>query len=159
MARHSPARRTPTTSFFPDLNVWLALSVAAHPHGAQAWHWLNLLPRESGLIFSRYTHIGLLRLLANESVMGEETLTLQKAWGVYDGWMEDPRVSFYPEPRGLDAAFREATAPFARREASKWVGDCYLLAYAKRSHAALVTFDKALYALAHKQGHSAVLPR
>ncbi len=96
--------------------------------------------------------------MTNESVMGEQTLTLQKAWGVYDGWVEDPRVSFYPEPRDLDSAFREATAPFARRPASKCVGDCYLLAYAKRCQAALVTFDKALYEMARKQRHSAVVP-
>lgn len=132
--------------------------MAGHPHSAQAWNWLNPLPREAGLIFSRYTHIGLLRLLTNESVMGEQTLTLQKAWAVYDRWLDDPRVSFYQEPRGLDAAFREATAPFGRKPASKWVGDCYLLAFAHVSQAALVTFDKALYELAHKRAHSAVVP-
>jgi predicted nucleic acid-binding protein len=45
-------------------------------------------------------------------------------------------------------------APFAGKAASK----CYLLAYAKHSHAALVTFDRALYDLAGKQGYSAVIP-
>ena len=146
------------TSFFPDLNVWIALSVGGHRHNTEAWSWLNLLPRESRLILSRYTHIGLLRLLTNQSVMGEQTLTLRKAWGVYDRWLSDPRVEFYPEPRDLDAAFRDTTAPFAGKAASKWVGDCYLLAYAKQSHAALVTFDRALYDLACKQGHSAIIP-
>jgi hypothetical protein len=43
------------TSFFPDLNVWLALSVAGHSHSADAWKWANLLPPESKLIFCRYT--------------------------------------------------------------------------------------------------------
>jgi hypothetical protein len=28
-------------------------------------------------------------------------------------------VEFYPEPRGMEAAFREATAPFAAKPASK----------------------------------------
>jgi toxin-antitoxin system PIN domain toxin len=146
------------TSFFPDLNVWLALSVAGHRHNQEAWDWLNLLPREAKLIFSRYTHIGLLRLLTNESVMGQQTLTLRKAWSVYDQWLSDPRVEFYPEPRGLDAGFREATEPFAGKHASKWVGDCYLLAYARHSHAVLATFDKALYDLAGRQGCSTVVP-
>ena len=145
-------------SFFPDLNVWLALSVAGHVHNADAWNWLNILPREARLIFSRYTHIGLLRLLTNQSAMGEQTLTLRKAWGVYDRWLNDPRVQFYPEPRGLDAGFRETTASFGGQRASKSVGDCYLLAFAKHSHAALVTFDKALYDLAGKQSHTAVIP-
>jgi toxin-antitoxin system PIN domain toxin len=146
------------TSFFPDLNVWLALSVGGHRHSAEAWNWLNLLPREARLIFSRYTHIGLLRLLTNQSAMDQQTLTLRKAWAVYDRWLNDPRVEFYPEPRGLDAGFREATAPFAGKPASKWVGDCYLLAYASQCHAALATFDRALYELAAKQGCSAVIP-
>jgi toxin-antitoxin system PIN domain toxin len=146
------------TSFFPDLNVWLALSVGGHRHSAEAWRWVNGLPRDNRLIFSRYTHIGLLRLLTNQAVMGEQTLTIRKAWSLYDRWLEDPRVEFYPEPRGMDLVFREATAPFAGKQASKWVGDCYLLAYAKHIQALLVTFDAALHALARKQGHPAITP-
>jgi hypothetical protein len=88
------------TSFFYDLNVWLALSVGGRRRSAEAWNWLN-----------------------------------------------DPRVEFYPEPRGIEAGFRRATAPFAGMAASEWVGDCYLLAHAKRSHA-----------LAGKEGCSAVIP-
>ncbi len=65
-------------------------------------------------------------------------------------------MEFYPEPSGLDAVFREATAPFASKSASKWLGDCYLLAYAKQSRATLATFDKALHHLARKQ-HCRVL--
>jgi uncharacterized protein len=146
------------TLFFPDLNVWLALSVASHSHSDDAWNWINLLSREARLIFSRYTHLGLLRLLTNQSVMGEQTLTLRKAWSVYDRWLQDPRVEFYPEPRSIDEAFRHSTEPFAAKQASKWVGDCYLLTYAKRSQATLVTFDTALHAYAQEQGHSALIP-
>lgn len=146
------------TSFFPDLTVWLALSVTAYSHSSDAWRWMNLLSPEAILIFSRYTHIGLLRLLRNQSVMGEQTLTLGKAWAVYDRWLEDPRIEFYPEPRGIDAAFRATTEPFAGRHASKWLVDCYLLAYAKHSQATLITFDTTLHALARKDGHSAVIP-
>lgn len=136
-------------SFFPDHNVWPP---------SPSPNWLNLAPREGRVIFSRYTHIGLLRLLTNPAAMGEQTLTLRRAWGVYDRWLNDPRVEFYPEPRGLDAGFREAMAPFAAKPASKWVGGCYLLAYAKHSHAALVTFGQALYDVAGKQSCPAVIP-
>jgi predicted nucleic acid-binding protein len=58
------------TSFFPDLNVWLALSVSGHSHSRRAWQWLDGLTDEVTLLFSRYTQIGLLRLLTNASVMG-----------------------------------------------------------------------------------------
>lgn len=145
-------------SFFPDLNVWVALSDQSHVHSVQAWEWVHLLPREARLIFSRYTHIGLLRLLTSEAVMGAATLTLEKAWHAYDTWLSDPRVEFYPEPGGLDSAFREAAAPFAAKPASKSVGDCYLLAFSKESQATLVTFDRALLAFARKHGYAAVRP-
>ena len=119
---------------------------------------LKLLPLEAKLIFSRYTQIGLLRLLTNESVMGDQTLTLRKAWAAYDRWLDDPRVEFHPEGRGLDAVFRETTEPFMRKHASKWVGDCYLLACARHYDAALVTFDAALAAHGRKTGHPAIVP-
>ena len=107
------------TLFFPDLNVWLALSDAGHSHSPEAWNWMELLPKDVRLVFSRYTQIGLLRLLTDSAVMGSQTLTLRRAWEVYQAWLADPRVEFYPEPRGLDDAFRQATAPFASRAASK----------------------------------------
>lgn len=144
------------TWFFPDLNVWLALSDAGNSHHLKAWNWLNLLPPDARLMFSRYTQLGLLRLLTNRTVMGEQTLVLKEAWTVYDRWIADARVEFYPEPNGLDGVLREATQQFAQMSVPKWIGDCYLLAYAKHSSATLVTFDRALRELARKQ-HCAVL--
>ncbi len=144
--------------YFPDLNVWLALSDRGHVHSSKAWEWLGALRRDARLVFSRYTHIGLLRLLTNRSVMGDDTLTLRDAWRVYDSWLNDPRVEFYPEPRELEKALRGLMAPFADKPASQWVGDCYLLAYAEQSGAALATFDKALFDFARKKGHRAVIP-
>jgi predicted nucleic acid-binding protein len=110
------------TLFFPDLNVWLALSDVGNSHNAAAWAWINNLAPDDRLIFSRYTQLGLLRLLTNNAVMGEQTLTLRKAWAVYDSWLADPRVEFHPEPRQAEAAFRLATEPFAAKTASKWAG-------------------------------------
>jgi predicted nucleic acid-binding protein len=146
------------TSFFPDLNVWMALSVAGHSHSAEAWKWLTLLPGETRLVFARFTHIGLLRLLTNQAVMGDRTLTLRQAWTVYDRWLRDPRVEFHFESGNLDVAFREATAPFASRRASKWIGDCHLLACAKESAAVLATFDQKLFSHAVEHGYDAVVP-
>jgi len=94
----------------------------------------------------------------NNAVMGEQTLTLRKAWAVYDSWLADPRVVFHPEPRQAEAAFRLATEPIAAKPASKWVGDCWLLAFAQATHSRLITFDQALVDFAKKQGHAAVRP-
>jgi toxin-antitoxin system PIN domain toxin len=146
------------TLFLPDLNVWLALSDDLHEHNREAWNWMNHLAGDARLAFSRYTQIGLLRLLVTTSVMGEEALTLGKAWEVYDGWLTDPRVGFYPEPRDVDASFRRATNPLAAQRAPKAVGDCWLVAFAMGINATLVTFDRALFELCRKQGHKAVIP-
>ena len=146
------------TLFFPDVNVWLALSDPDHIHSKAAWKWLKTAPEDRNIVFSRFTHLGLLRLLTNASVMGDRTMTLSKAWGVYDKWLEDPRVKFYPEPRNLDAAFRMMTEPFAAQAATKAVGDCFLLAYAKEVQATLVTFDQGLDRLARKYGNGALIP-
>lgn len=144
--------------FFPDLNVWLALSVAGHSHSSESWKWLRTLPDGSKLIFSRYTQVGLLRLLTNNAVMGGQTLVLRKAWEVYERWLDDPRVEFFPEPRNIDAIFRRATEPHSNKQASKWVGDCWLLAFAIGTQATLVTFDRALSEFAQKEGHPAIIP-
>lgn len=146
------------TLLFIDLNVWLALFVDRHPHHAIAWVWLNSLPEDARLVLCRYTQFGMLRLLTNTAVMGDETLTLRQAWAIYDRWLEDPRVEFFPEPRDLEAEFRKATRPFAAKQASKWVGDCWLLAFAEAAKARLVTFDQALHQFARKQGNPSVLP-
>ncbi len=146
------------TLFFLDLNVWLALSDESHLHHEVAWAWFDGLPEDSTLIFSRYTQIGLLRLLTNTSVMAGKTLTLRHAWNVYDGWLQDPRVEFYPEPRDVDAVFRRVTQTFAGQAAAKWVGDCWLLAFAEAAKARLVTFDLALVEYAKKRGCRAVVP-
>ncbi len=124
-------------SFFPDLNVWLALSYAKHSHRFEAWNWLDGLPLDCALLLCRYTQLGLLRLLTNSAVMGVDALTLDEAWTTYDRWIKDPRVEFHPEPRQVDTAFRRATQPFAAQRASKWIGDCYLLSLrdGKRSNA------------------------
>jgi toxin-antitoxin system PIN domain toxin len=147
------------TLFFLDVNVWIALSVSGHSQNSNAFNWLEELPDDSTLIFSRFTQLGLLRLLTNTAVMGDEALTLRRAWAVYDRWLQDPRVQFYPEPRNIDARFRNATEPFASKTASKWVGDCWLMAYAEAAQARLVTFDEALRDFALKQGHRAVIPK
>ena len=92
--------------------------------------------------------------------MSEDRLTLKQAWSVYDRWFADPRIEFHPEPAGVDLLLRELTEPFADRSASNLVGDCYLLACARASHATLVTFDRALhhYHSARQKGYAAVMP-
>jgi len=146
------------TLFFPDLNVWLAFSVAGHSHSSNAWNWRKHLPPDTKLIFSRYTQIGLLRLLTNRSVMGDQTLTLQQAWSIYDRWLQDSCVEFYPEPQDANKIFRQITKPYSTKLASNAVGDCWLLAFAVGVQATLVTFDRALHEFARKQHRAVIIP-
>ena len=146
------------TLFSLDVNVWLALSVEGHEHNLVAWKWMRNLPFGAQFIFCRYTQVGLLRLLTNSTIMGNRVLTLGQAWSVYDAWLGDPFVTFYPEPHVIDGEFRVVTQPFSSQHASKWVGDCWLVAFAQATQSNLVTFDKALHNFARKHGHAAVLP-
>ena len=90
--------------------------------------------------------------------MGTSTLSLGRAWETYDKWLTDDRVVLYPEPRDIDEAFREATRHLHTSAASKAIGDCYLIAFAKESGSTLVTFDRALAAHAKKFGCRATIP-
>ncbi len=133
-----------TTSFlFPDLNVWLALSVQGHIHHRVAAKWLEAVPGSQRLCFCRFTQLGFLRLLTTSQLMGEdEVLTQVHAWRIYDEWLSDERVVFLPEPTQLDKRFRELTQ--VRRAAPKDWADSYLIAFAQAAGLQLVTFDKAI---------------
>jgi hypothetical protein len=37
------------TSYFPDLNIWLALSDIRNSHNAIAWEWISNLPLDDRL--------------------------------------------------------------------------------------------------------------
>ncbi len=146
------------TSFFPDLNVWFALSVEGHLRGGSAWQWLNTLPSARKLIFCRHTHLGLMRLLTNTAAMGKRAMTVAEAMEVYDAWLGDPRVVFFPEPREMNSAIADALAPFKKLSASHAVADCYLLAFAKEAGATLVTFDQPLWTGGRKHGYKVIRP-
>ena len=146
------------TSYLIDTNVWIALTWAQHPHSGAAHRWLRKLGKSTTrLLFCRITQLGLLRLLTNSKVMGGSVVTVNEAWALYDQLLEDPRVEFAPEPRGIEPAFRQTTAPYAMQPATKAVMDGYLAAFAGREDAVLVTFDKAVQSSAQLRQTPAVL--
>ncbi len=89
--------------------------------------------------------------------MGDNCMTLQAAWQVYDQWLRDPHVAFCQEPAEVDSLFRLATVPVARTSSPKALGDCYLLAVSHAVQAKLVTFDAGLVRLAATVHVDAVL--
>ena len=135
-----------TTSLFPDINVWVALTYEGHVHHTTAATWFTELPPDVTLAFCRFTQLGLLRLLTTAVVMGDEVMTQPQAWGAYDRWHHDPRVALVDEPAELEAQFRVLTR--LRQSATKDWADSYLAAFATVGQLTLVTFDKGLRAKA-----------
>ncbi len=138
------------TSFLVDLNVWLALTISGHVLARAAQEWLSKLPKpRTRLLFCRITQLGLLRLLTNARTAGpQNVLTVADAFGVYDRWLRDPRVEFVPEPHGTELLFRDACAPFEMQPATKAIMDAYLVGFAEKERATVVTADRGLANLA-----------
>lgn len=131
------------TSYLIDINLWMAMTWGQHRHHLEARNWMNS-NQDSQFLFCRLTMLGFLRLLTNEAIMGEDTLRVSEALGLYDSWMEDPRVEFAPELRGTEALFRHAMAGFSHQSATKAIADSYLVAVAESYGSTVATFDKAL---------------
>jgi hypothetical protein len=138
--------KSTTSSVFPDVNVWLALSTPGHEHFSVAWNWYQSLESNAILHFCRITQLGLLRLLTTQSVMGRETLTQAEAWRAYDRWLVDADAKFVAEPTALNESFRRRTQ--ASQASPKEWSDAYLAAFAETASLTLVTFDRALAARA-----------
>jgi toxin-antitoxin system PIN domain toxin len=126
---------------FPDVNVWLALLSPDHVHRAAARKWWDSDP-SAVIAFSRFTQIGVLRLLTTAAVMNAKPLTMSAAWQAYDRLFEDERVALLPEPDSLEPAFRSRSR--SRLSSPKVWADAYVVAFAAQSNGTLVTFDRAL---------------
>ena len=133
-----------TTSFlFPDINVWIALTIERHVHHTRATEWFGSIGGSGRLFFCRFTQLGLLRLLTLEAVMGQREVKAQaEAWKTYDRWLQDERIGFLDEPPEIEAGFRGLTQ--SGQAAPKDWADSYLAAFAKGAQLTLVTFDQAL---------------
>ncbi|HUY81414.1 MAG TPA: TA system VapC family ribonuclease toxin [Acidobacteriaceae bacterium] len=130
-----------TSSVFPDLNVWIALSSTRHSHHMQAVQWLRSV-EDTRLIFCRYTQLGFLRLLTTEAVMGNEVLTQVEAWKEYDAWLATGIAALHDEPDRLEEVFRSISRQ-PRSSPKEWA-DSYLAAFSAAAGVRLVTFDRAL---------------
>jgi toxin-antitoxin system PIN domain toxin len=131
-----------TTSLFPDINVWIALTYEGHVHHTTAADWFADLPAGATLAFCRFTQLGLLRLLTAAAVMGDDVMTQPQAWAAYDRWLQDSRVTFVDEPSEIDLRFRALTR--RRQPATRDWADSFLAAFAAAGHLTLVTFDRGL---------------
>lgn len=132
--------KSQSLSLFPDVNVWLAVTAAAHIHHSIASSWLDSLSSDMSVCFCRVTQMGLLRLLTSEAVMAAETLTQIGAWRAYDELLDDERIIFAAEPQDIEREFRLLSSR-AHPASRNWT-DAYLAAFASAGNLTLVTFDQ-----------------
>lgn len=126
--------------FLPDVNLWLALAFESHAHHFSAKAWFDALPGDT-CAFCRMTQQGFLRLATNPNAFGDEAVTLVEAWGLYDAFLADPRVTFSAEPEAIEPYWRDYT--HRRSFSPKVWNDAYLGAFARAADCRLVTFDHA----------------
>ena len=124
-----------------DVNVLVALAAERHAshEGVKAW-WEALPPGET-IYIARPVQTGLLRLLCTEAVMGEDTLSLPRAWLVYATLLASGRFAMVVETAGLDTTWEQLCRPFGR--SPKVVMDAYLAAFALSGGYRLATLDRA----------------
>ena len=117
----------PLQGDLPDLNVWLALVIAEHPHHAAARrYWSGMadaMNQGQRLCFCRPTMLGLVRLLSHR---------------VYRDLRAQPGVAFVPDTEAADAALPHLLA--ANLAPRLWT-DAWLAATAQAAGLRLVTFD------------------
>lgn len=136
-----------STTFLPDVNVWLALASQRHIHATVCGSWLSSL--DSGeLVFCRVTQMGLLRLLTHKSVMGRDVLSSRQAWRVYRTILADERIQFVPEPFTLEQEWQKVT--MQDQPTPKIWTDAYLIAFARAAAMQLVTLDRAVLSIARE---------
>jgi len=121
----------------PDVNVWLALVWDGHRQHERARAWFE--GRAGMRYFCRVSQMGLLRLLTQPAVMGEDVLSQQGAWQVYETLRSEAGCSLRAEPAGVESTWKTLSS---REETAhrRWTDD-YLTAFAMESGLELVTFD------------------
>ena len=124
-----------------DVNVLLALVAERHVQHERCKAWWRGRDHTLPLLICREVQMSLLRLLATEAVMAENTLTLPQAWGLYASLIRSGGFTRVLEPRGLDVEWERLCRPY--RRSPKVVMDAYLAAFAIAGGYTLVTLDEA----------------
>jgi uncharacterized protein len=140
----------------PDVNVWLALAQADHPHRAVAkvyWHAAikysrhkeaseSAVRQEQKLYFCRTTMLGLVRVLCQSRRAKGQQVEMHQAMAAYQRFMDIEVVALLQEPwLGVDATLTtllnvHPTLPL------RTATDVYLAALAQTTGLRLVSFDR-----------------
>jgi len=122
----------------PDINVWLAFSVADHAHHQRARrYWYE--ESADQLAFCRVTSLGFLRLATNASAMRGNPLTVPQAWQAYGEFRRLPEVLLAVEPDDCETWLEHWA--LGNDPAPRLWTDAYLAAFARAGGLRLVSFD------------------
>ncbi len=128
----------PVLGDLPDVNVWLAMAVKQHPqHEVAASYWKGLAGRR--VWFCRVTMLGLVRLLSQPKVMGEQALNLAHAFAAYQRFASLPEIGFCAEPADCAGQLRRRLSADVP---ARLLTDAYLAAFAESAGLRMVTFDR-----------------
>ncbi len=122
-----------------DTNVWLALTVSAHPHQVRATEWFQGLTEADSAEFCRAAQTSFLRLLRTPAAVWPAVLTNEQALECYRTLRTDACVAFCPEPVSVEPRWH-ALAAHSQPAPKRWM-DAYLAAFAITGGPRLVTFD------------------
>jgi hypothetical protein len=131
-----------TSSIFPDVNVWLALSYPAHIHQATASTWFASMDKSTVFVFCRQTQLSFFRLMTTEAILGPDVISQTECWAIYDRWINAGKAVLAREPAGIEAALRKRTT--SNSPSPKTWADAYLAAFVETAGLTLVTFDRVL---------------
>jgi toxin-antitoxin system PIN domain toxin len=126
-------------TYLPDVNLWIALTVAEHVCHKAAMEWIEAAGSDT-IALCRVTQMGFLRLLTNSRVMAGDVFTADRAWRLMERIRDDDRVVFVSEPPGLEPVWLTMTG-YHKTGANFWT-DTYLAAFAEVTGYRLVTFDQ-----------------
>ena len=128
----------PTVTDLPDVNVWLAFSIADHVHHERARRYWDTESAET-VAFCRITALGFLRLSTNAKVMAGSPMTVTEAWLAYIALRRAPEIELVPEPSRCEILL-EQIALDTDLPPRMWT-DAYLAAFAISGGMRLVSFD------------------
>lgn len=126
-----------------DVNFWLALIFARHPHHAAAVRWWSARGASADMVFCRVTQSAFLRISTGRAFLTALALverTNEEAWQTYELIRRDGRVSFAEEPADIETVWKRLSCRNTRSP-NLWT-DAYLAAFAIAAGYRLVTFDR-----------------
>lgn len=126
-----------------DVNVWVALSLAAHPfHATAMQYWQTACAERTPLWFCRSTMMGLVRLLSQPRMAGNNAMPLVQAMALYRQWVATPDVALLPDPPGVEEAIEQILLSRGQPQPPRLWTDIGLAATAQSAGLRMVTFDR-----------------